>query len=227
MKAYLLKTVDHNLRDENGLQYPNSGYVKCNDRNPLPFSGSGGIHGVINGFGVGSTFSWDLNNRWMVIEVDVEYVVNLIGCVKAMEGNVIKIGDQEDVVSWLFKRTRSPIKGGLINNGSIIKLVYEFPETFYDIAKLTGDIWVGGSLDATHPFVEKLPDNLVVSGHLNLYKSSIGSLPKNLKVGGSLNIANSKIKVLPDDLVVLGRIHLQNSLVTKTPPNSSDTFFCW
>ena len=100
----VLKAVNSALQSHGGFQWPNSGYVKCDDWDPTDRCG-GGLHGWANGEG---DYIHHEHRHWLVVEVPDETVVVITedggGKVKFPAGNVVYSGTQSGAVSYLINK---------------------------------------------------------------------------------------------------------------------------
>ena len=86
-----------------GFVWPESGPVKCGDWSPEPRCGHG-LHGLLWGEGDTTTWCWDADARWLVVEVCESEIVDLGGKVKFPRGRVVCCGDRPTATEYL--RTR-------------------------------------------------------------------------------------------------------------------------
>ena len=97
MLVKLLKEIPPTLIAYGGFQWPRSGHVECPDWEPTAECGHG-LHALRwvpeEPLQHGARYAGDLDNLWMVIEVDdhPENLVQLVGKVKFHRGNVIYVG---------------------------------------------------------------------------------------------------------------------------------------
>ena len=99
----VLRVCRPNGESHNGFRWPMHGPVKCDDWDPTPECG-GGLHGWLWGEGDASAASWDLNatdNRWLVVRVRADEIVDLSGKVKFPRGTVVHCGTAETATAYL------------------------------------------------------------------------------------------------------------------------------
>lgn len=107
----VLRTCDKDLKSHNGFQWPESGPVEAPDWNSIQMCGNG-LHGLANGVGNSDLLCWDLESKWLVVDVPEDTVVNLDGKVKFPRGNVVHCGTRKSATQYLYMSgCRGPIVG--------------------------------------------------------------------------------------------------------------------
>ena len=102
-KVLVLRICNSDLTSRNGFQWKPSGVVKAPDWDPKPECGNG-LHGALWGQGDGSLFNWDIDAKWLVVEVDSSTIVDLNGKVKFPEGEVVFCGDRKEATDFIAAR---------------------------------------------------------------------------------------------------------------------------
>ena len=103
MSDFLLKTVKADGTARGGFQWPldEGAEVAAPDWDPTPVCG-GGLHGLLNGAGIGGLIDWSTDAVWIVAEIpDDETVVDLDGKVKVRRCMVRHVGDKTSVPEFL------------------------------------------------------------------------------------------------------------------------------
>ena len=100
-KVLVLRKCNKDLKSFGGFQYPSSGHVSAPDWNPKPECGSG-LHGFLYGEGDGSLANYDPENKWLVLSVDKDKIVDLSGKVKFPEGEVIFCGALAEAARYVY-----------------------------------------------------------------------------------------------------------------------------
>ena len=100
-KVLVLRQCNKDLKSYGGFQHPSSGHVSAPDWNPKPECGSG-LHGFLYGEGDGSLANYDPENKWLVLSVDKDKIVDLSGKVKFPEGEVIFCGALAEAARYVY-----------------------------------------------------------------------------------------------------------------------------
>ena len=101
-KVLVLRTCKADMTSHGGFTWPESGPVECPDWDATPECGNG-LHGLLWGEGDGSLLWWDDTARWLVLEVDRECTVSLLGGkVKFPRAIVVFVGSRFDATSYLI-----------------------------------------------------------------------------------------------------------------------------
>ena len=100
-KVLVLRQCNKDLKSYGGFQHPSSGHVSAPDWNPKPKCGSG-LHGFLYGEGDGSLANYDPENKWLVLSVDKDKIVDLSGKVKFPEGEVIFCGALAEAARYVY-----------------------------------------------------------------------------------------------------------------------------
>jgi hypothetical protein len=74
--------------------------VEAPDWDPTPSCGHG-LHGFLNGCGIGSLADWNKSAKWLVVEIDSDSIVDLDGKVKFPRGEVVFCGTREEAIAKL------------------------------------------------------------------------------------------------------------------------------
>jgi len=118
-KVLVLRTCKSDLTSWGGFQWPSEGKVIAPDWDPEPCCGKG-LHGALYGEGRGVLFNWDIDAKWLVVEVELESVVDLKGKVKFPACEVVYCGDRIGASKYLQENgcAGRAIIGGISKSGN-------------------------------------------------------------------------------------------------------------
>jgi hypothetical protein len=115
--VYILRTCGPNGEAYGGFVWPESGPVGAPDWRDDGKCG-GGLHGFLRGEGKGSLADFDINARWLVVEVALKDVRELSGKVKFPRGVVIYSGSRQEATRLVSERhPGSAVVGGTATAG--------------------------------------------------------------------------------------------------------------
>jgi len=133
-KVLVLRTCAADMTTYNGFRWPESGPVEAPDWDPVAKCGNG-LHGWRWGEGDGSLGNWADDAKWLVVEVDAESIVDLVGKVKFPRGEVIYCGDRQVATAMICAH---PGAAGKAVIGSTLTGGYDSTLTGGDRSTLTG-----------------------------------------------------------------------------------------
>ena len=101
--ALVLRTCAADGASYNGFKWPLTvgAIVEAPDWDNKPECGNG-LHGAMHGEGNGGLFNWDADAVWMVVEVDSDWIVNLVGKVKFPSCVIRFVGDRKGATDYIM-----------------------------------------------------------------------------------------------------------------------------
>jgi len=114
----VLRTCNADLSSYNDFRWPEKGKVSCSDWNPVALCGHG-LHGLLWGQGDGSYMNWDIDAKWLVVQVLKKEIVDLTGKVKFPKAEVVFCGDRSGAAKLVgaFAPAGTVIVGGTATAG--------------------------------------------------------------------------------------------------------------
>ncbi len=112
----VLRTCGPDLSSYGGFRWKDKGLVVSPDWHPGANCGNG-LHGLLWGEGTGELLSWELDSKWLVVEVEASKVVELNGKVKFPEGQVIYCGDRLGATSLIANHRPGMVVGATVTVG--------------------------------------------------------------------------------------------------------------
>jgi hypothetical protein len=105
------------MTSHGGFKWPESGPIECSDWSPEPECGHG-LHGLLRGEGDGTLLNWDLDAKWLVVEVHTDTAVDIGGKVKFPRGVVVHCGDRLSATNFLYEHgCQGAVVGGTATAG--------------------------------------------------------------------------------------------------------------
>jgi hypothetical protein len=86
--SYVIRTCQSDFTSRNGFRWPASGEVVCPNFEATEQFGSG-LHGFLNGCGLGDTAKWYNDAQWLLVAVPTDTLIDLEGKVKFPSGEVV------------------------------------------------------------------------------------------------------------------------------------------
>ena len=115
--VFVLKSVNADLTAYNNFQWKESGIVTCEDWNPEPKCGNG-LHGFLWGEGDGNLANWNKDAKWLVLEVENDSIVELVGKVKFPSCNVVFCGTRKDATDFIIQNgAKGSVIGSYVTSG--------------------------------------------------------------------------------------------------------------
>jgi hypothetical protein len=100
----VLRTCDVNMSAYGGFKWPEKGFVKCDDWDPIAKCGRG-LHGFLWGRGDGSLAANDSDAKWLVVKVIASEIVPIgTDKVKFPKGYVVFCGSKGDAAEYIKER---------------------------------------------------------------------------------------------------------------------------
>jgi hypothetical protein len=98
----VLRTCAADMTSYGGFTWPESGRVEAPDWEPLPHCGNG-LHGLLWGEGDSGLANWNDDAKWLVVEVEKESIIDLVGKVKFPRGVVVCCGTRFEATAYLYE----------------------------------------------------------------------------------------------------------------------------
>ena len=118
-KALILRSCSSSLTSHGGFQWPSSGPVEAPDWDGgRPVCG-GKLHGFPWGEGDGRLADWNPDDRWLVVAVPADEIIDLVGKVGFRRGEVVFCGDRKEATDYLIAHGASgkAVIGATVSSG--------------------------------------------------------------------------------------------------------------
>lgn len=114
----VLRICKADMTSRDNFKWPTSGYVEAPDWKPTPACGNG-LHGWLHGNGDGSVCSyWSTTDKWLVVKVNVNDMIDLGDKVKFRCGEVVFCGNRKCATDYLLANdtiaSNKPVIGAYI-----------------------------------------------------------------------------------------------------------------